>query len=107
MPEGSPLLVEPTSEKNDLPRLKVDVIKYGAAGVFNESATQWWSEFTQSYDILYGTLPKDSPQWLMDLLVPANNVIPQQVLIDDRILQLHEANKESQPEVCNLINIAT
>ena len=99
MPEGSPLLVEPHSEKIDLPRLKVDVIKYGAAGVFSDSATQWWSEFTQSYDILYGNLPKECPPWLMDLLVPANHVIPQRVLIDDRILQLHEANKESQPEV--------
>ena len=93
------MLVEPNSEKNDLPRLKLDVIKYGAAGIFGESAAQWWNEFTQSYEALYGSLPKDHPQWLMNLLVPANNVISQQVLINDRILQLHKADKESPPEV--------
>ena len=40
LPEGSPLPVKPNSEKIDLPHLKVDVIKYGVAGVFNETATQ-------------------------------------------------------------------
>ena len=99
------MLVEPNSEKNDLSRLKVDVIKYGAAGIFNESATQWWSEFTQSYEALYGSLPKDYPQWLMNLLAPANNVNLQQILINDRILQLHEADKESPPEVANSLVI--
>ena len=35
----------------------------------------------------------------MNLLAPANNVISQRVLINDRILQLYEADKEPPPEV--------
>ena len=97
--EGSPLLIEPNSEKIDLPNLKVDVMKYEVAGAFNKSATQWWNEFTQSFDSLYGTLSIDNPQWIMELLVPAENVISQRVLIDNRILWFYEADKASQPEV--------
>ena len=93
------ILVKPNSEKIDLPHLKVDVIKYGVAGVFNETATQWWNEFTQSFDSVYGTLLKDNPQWLMELLGPAENAISQRVVINERILWLHEADTASQPEV--------
>jgi len=107
LPSGCPSLVESNSEKVDLPRLKVDVIKYEKAGVFNESATQWWSEFTQSYDTLHGSLPEDCPPWLMDLLVSANNYILQQATINDRILQLHEADNESPPEVRTRIIICS
>ena len=99
MPDGCPSLVEPNSEKVDLPRLKADVIKYGTAGVFDESASHWWSEFTQSYDSLYGSLPEDCPPWLMDLLVPGNDTPHEQATINNRILQLQEADKESPPEV--------
>ena len=35
----------------------------------------------------------------MDFLVSANNDILQQATINDRILQLHEADNESPPEV--------
>ena len=57
--------------------VKVDMIEYGTAGVFNDLVTHWWSEFTQSYE--------DCPPWLMDLLVPGNNDTPQQATINNRI----------------------
>ena len=45
LPKESPQLVEPKSDKVDLPHLKVDCLKYCAAGMFsnNEAAAQWWS----------------------------------------------------------------
>ena len=107
LPKESPPLVEPKSDKVDLPRLKVDSLKYSAAGMFsnNEAAAQWWSNLTQSFELIYRSLPCSHPQWLMDLLTPAEQTGIQEVIINDKILQLHNADMEPQPEVIFHVHI--
>ena len=99
MPEGSPALVEPKLDKVDISRLSADSKKYEAAGVFDEAAALWWTTFTESFNESYGCLPEDPPNWLLDLLVPAEATAPERVHIPPRIAQLYQAEKAAQPKV--------
>lgn len=99
LPEGLPALVNPNNEKVDIARLKGDSKKHEAAGVFDEATALWWKEFTESFNDSYGSVPKNSPTWLVDLLVPADITVPESVTIPVRIVKLHQAENATQPKV--------
>jgi len=75
-----------------------DSKKYEAAGVLVEATALWWSEFTEPFNDPYGSVPKISPTWLVDLLVPADITVPERVTILSEV-KLHQAGNAAQPKV--------
>lgn len=71
LPEGTPSLVIPSLEKQDIAQMKRDLPKYDAAGVCSADAILCWEKLLKEFPTKYGGLPEREPPWIVDTLQPS------------------------------------
>ena len=83
--------------KQDIDQLKRDIPKYNAAGVFTPEAKTLWENFLSEFNIHYGSLPDNEPDWILDELRPVHvrlNKSAPAPEISEKILKCSQSTKQ-------------
>ena len=102
-------LVPPTLNKVDLPHLKNDINKYHDVGVLPLTEYAWWKRFLGSFELHYGSLPKESPPCMLeklDYIRASTSAPPERVpIISKRVQDYHHNQINSSTKVCKILQL--
>ena len=59
-----------------MPPLKKDIKKYETATLFSEKVKDDWKSLLDHLESVYGCLPKETPQWILDQLQTVETRFP-------------------------------